>query len=72
MVAGVVTHLTVEAFQKQHGTLRAATEKYLDGLMNDAQAQAFERVVEPGFIFAVAQTRLLRELLESLRTGPCR
>lgn len=61
-MAPVVTHLSVEKFQEQHGTLWNATVAYFDGLMPDVQAAAFERVVKPEFLAAVAQTRLLHKL----------
>jgi hypothetical protein len=61
--ASVVKHATLEAFQVQYGTLWRAAEAYFDGKMPTAQAAAFELVVRPEFLAAVAQTRLLAELV---------
>lgn len=58
-----VVHRDKAGFQAQYGTLWDAVEAYLDGDMLPAQAAAFETIVAPEFIGAVAQTRLYRELV---------
>ncbi len=68
----VVTHVTLEKFQAQYGTLWKATEAYLDGEMHPLQAASFEVVVKAEFIAAVAQTRLLQELVEVVRRNEMR
>jgi hypothetical protein len=60
----VVTHITIEKFQEQYGTLWNATIAYLEGTMHPLQAAAFENVVKADFLAAVAQTRLLQELVQ--------
>lgn len=72
MPAGVVTHLTVEKFQEQYGTLWNAATVYFNGDMPPVQASAFERVVDPAFLAAVAQTRLLTELVDTVRRNELR
>lgn len=62
MPPGVVAHVTKEKFAEQFGTLWKASEAYFDGDMHPIQAAAFERVIEPAFLAAVAQTRLFHEL----------
>lgn len=63
MGAATVVHISREGFQRQFGTLWAATEAYLDGKMQLSQMQSFEAVVAPEFLAAVAQTRLLKALV---------
>ena len=63
MGAGTVVHIDKAGFQRQFGTLWAATEAYLDGKMQLSQAQSFENVVSPEMLAAVAQTRLLKALV---------
>lgn len=59
-----VVHRDKAGFQKQYHTLWAAAVDYFDGKMLDEQAAAFENVVAPEFLAAVAQTRLLQALVE--------
>lgn len=61
--SAVVTHATVEQFQGQYGTLWRAACAYFDGKMTPAQAAGFELVVDANFLAAVAQTRLLVEII---------
>lgn len=67
-----VTHATVEKFQAQYGTLWQAAEAYFDGTMPRQQAAGFELVVKAEFLAAVAQTRLLAELVEVVRRNELR
>lgn len=63
----VVKHSTVEEFQKQYGTLWNAATAYFDGSMTQEQAAGFELVVKAEFLAAVAQTRLLDELVATFK-----
>jgi hypothetical protein len=58
-----VVHRDRAGFQRQYGTLWHACEAYLTDQMLPAQAQAFENLVPPEFLAAVAQTRLLQALV---------
>jgi hypothetical protein len=68
----IVTHTTIEAFQRQYGSLWNAATAYLDGKMPSAQAAAFELVAQADFLAAVAQTRLLAELVDVARRNELR
>jgi len=57
---------TVPEIQRSYGTLAAAIERYLDGDMPVEQQVAIERVVDPALIAAIAQTRLLKRLVQGL------
>jgi hypothetical protein len=61
---GVVTDLSQADFQRQYGTLWRAAEYYLDGKMPESQAAAFERSVDFALVNSVAQTRLLKALVD--------
>jgi hypothetical protein len=63
----VVTHRTKDGFQRQYGTLWNAAEAYFEGEMQLDQAAAFEGVIEPAFLAAVAQTRLYAELVKWIK-----
>lgn len=72
MPQAVVTHVTLEKFQAQYGTLWNAANAYLEGLMHPDQAASFERIVSADFLAAVAQTRLLTELVDTVRRNELR
>lgn len=59
----VVTAITFESLQRQYGTLKAAIIRYLDDDMPPEQQAALERAVPPEYIAAIAQTRILQELV---------
>lgn len=67
MAVTAVKHTEIEQFQRQYGTLWAAAEAYFDGTMPEAQASGFELVVKAEFLAAVAQTRLLAELVTCMQ-----
>jgi len=66
MAGAVVKTISVEHLQVQYGTLWRAVEFYLDGKMPSEQMAALERVVDPAFLLAVAQTRLLMGLARGI------
>jgi hypothetical protein len=63
MPPGAVVHRDKASFQRQFGTLWNAAEAYLSGEMFSEQAASFENLIAPEFLAAVAQTRLLAELV---------
>lgn len=67
MPTSVVIQRDVAGFQAQYGTLREAIEVYLDGRMPVEQASAFERIVDPAWVHAIAATRLSEVLSARLR-----